>query len=214
MVAVPDPATHGLTAEEITRHYDEGEVVYVGAHPTDYVLRIEEPNPAWAQRYDEVARDVVATLGSRALHLQHIGSTSVPGLPAKPIIDIDLTVADPTVEAAYVPALETLGFVHWLTEPDWHGHRLLKLLDEPRVHLHVFGPNCPEVVRHQMFRDWLAAHPEDRQRYAGTKRSAAEHMAATGEDNGALGFGMRYNRVKEPIVRDIYDRMFAAAGLR
>ena len=128
MVAVPDPETRGLTAEEITRHYDEGEVVYVGAHPTDYVLRIEEPNPSWSQRYEVVAGEVVAALGPRALHLQHMGSTSVPGLPAKPIIDIDLTVADPTIEAAYVPALEAIGFVHWLTEPNWHGHRLLKLL--------------------------------------------------------------------------------------
>lgn len=209
-----DARTRVPTIEEVARHHDEGEIFYVGARATDYVLRIEEPHPAWNQRYDDVERLVVAALGPRALHLQHIGSTSVPDLPAKPIIDIDLTVADPTLEGAYVPALEAIGFVHWLTQPDWHEHRLLKLLDEPRVHLHVFGPHCPEPVRHQMFRDWLVAHPEDRQRYAAAKREAADQMAATGQDNGALGFGMRYNRVKEPVVRDIYERMFIAAGLR
>lgn len=199
-------------SEEITRHHDEGEVIYVGAHPTDYTLRIEEPDPSWARRYGELEAEVVAALGGRALDIQHIGSTAVPSLPAKPIIDIDLAVADPDDEAAYVPDLEALGYVHWLTEPDWHRHRLLKRLDEPRVHLHVFGPDCPELVRHRMFRDWLIAHPEERSRYAEVKRAAAAQMTATGDDNGALGFGMRYNRVKEPAVREIYHRMFRAAG--
>ena len=202
-----------MTPDEIIRHHDEGTVIYVRAFPTDYTLRIEEPDPAWSQRFAVLADDIVATLGDRVLDLQHVGSTSVPGLPAKPIIDVDLTVADPADEASYIPELETLGYLHWLTEPDWHGHRLLKMLAEPRVHLHVFGPGCPEVVRHQMFREWLTAHAEDRERYAGAKRCAAAEMAATGEDNGDLGFGMRYNRIKEPVVREIYDRMFRAAGL-
>lgn len=136
-----------------------------------------------------------------------------PPAAAKPIIDIDLAVADPGDEASYLPALEALGYVHWLTEPDWHQHRLLKQLGEPRVHLHVFGPDCPELVRHRMFRDWLVAHPADRARYADAKRAAAAEMAATGGDNGALDSGMRYNRAKEPLVRDIYHRMFRAAGL-
>ncbi|WP_107774547.1 GrpB family protein [Nocardioides sediminis] len=201
------------TPAEITRHHAEADVVYVGAHRTGYTVRIEEPDPTWSERYRRLEAEVRAVLGDRVLGIQHIGSTSVPGLPAKPVIDIDLTVADPIDEASYVPPLERLGFVHWLTEPDWHEHRLLKQLDEPRTHLHVFGPDCPEVVRHRMFRDWLVAHPEDRERYAAAKRAAAAEMAATGDDNGVLGFGMRYNRVKEPVVREIYDRMFRAAGL-
>jgi GrpB-like predicted nucleotidyltransferase (UPF0157 family) len=65
-----------------------------------------------------------------------------------------------------------------------------------------------------MFRDWLIAHPDDRDRYAAAKRRAAAELAATGDDNGALGFGMRYNRIKEPVVHEIYERMFRAAGLR
>lgn len=201
------------TPEDITRHHDEGEVIYVGAHPTSYTLRVVEPDPAWAQQYAALAADVLGALGDKAVAIQHVGSTAVPGLPAKPIIDVDLTVPDPDDEAAYVPSLEGLGYVHWLTEPSWHRHRLLKQLHEPRVHLHVFGPDCPEVIRHRMFRDWLIAHPEDRERYATAKRRAASEMAATGEDNGALGYGMRYNRVKEPVVHAIYERMFRAAGL-
>ncbi|WP_374457246.1 GrpB family protein [Nocardioides sp.] len=199
--------------EEIVRHRDEGEVVYVGAHPTGYVMRIVEPDPSWPQRYAELEARISAALGDRLLAIQHIGSTSVPGLPAKPIIDIDLAVADPADEAAYAPALESIGLVHWLTEPDWHQHRLFKLLTEPRVHLHVFGPDCPEMVRHQLFRDWLVAHPEDRAAYADAKRSALATLDATGDDHGALGFGMRYNAIKEPVVHDIYQRMFRAAGL-
>jgi GrpB-like predicted nucleotidyltransferase (UPF0157 family) len=201
------------TTEEITRHHDEVDVVYVGAHPTGYTLRIEESDPTWAQRYGVLEAQILEGLGDRVIGIQHIGSTAIPGLPAKPIIDIDLVVADPADEAAYVADLEALGYVHWLTEPDWHQHRLLKQLQEPRVHLHVFGKDCPEIIRHQMFRDWLIAHPEDRTRYADAKRIAAAEMTATGDDNGALGFGMRYNRIKEPLVRDIYHRMFRAAGL-
>ncbi|MFZ2504116.1 MAG: GrpB family protein [Nocardioides sp.] len=199
--------------EEITRHHTQGEVIYVGAHATDYKLRIMEPDARWPGIYAAVESQIRAALGSGVLDIQHIGSTSVPGLPAKPIIDVDLTVADPTDEAAYIPALQRLGYVHWLTEPDWHQHRLLKHLGEPRVHVHVFGPGCPEVIRHRMFRDWLRINTDDRGRYAAAKRVAAAQMAATGEDHGALGFGMRYNEIKEPIVRAIYARMFQAAGL-
>lgn len=201
------------TPEEITRHHDEGEVIYVGAHPTAYVVRIADPDPAWPQRYAELEEQISGALGERLLDVQHIGSTSVPGLPAKPIIDIDVAVADPMDEAAYVPALESIGLVHWLTEPEWHQHRLFKLLTEPRVHVHVFGPDCPEPVRHRMFRDWLIEHPEDRELYAAAKRSALAQVGTPGADHGALGFGMRYNSVKQPVVREIYDRMFRASGL-
>ena len=210
----------GLTPEEldaITRHTDGGEVVYVDAQPTDYELRVAEPDPTWPQQYDELAAAVVGALGDRVFEIHHVGSTSVPGLPAKPILDVDLVVADPTDEAAYVPDLRALGLVHWLTEPDWHQHRLLKRLgatpDEPRVHLHVFAPGCPEVVRHLMFRDWLRTHAEDRDRYAAAKREALAALDATGEDHGALGAGMRYNAFKEPVVHEIYAAMFRAAGL-
>jgi GrpB-like predicted nucleotidyltransferase (UPF0157 family) len=82
-----------------------------------------------------VGGPVRAALGDRILAIQHLGSTAVPGLVATPVIDIDLAVADPADEAAFAPALEQLGLVHWLTEPDWHQHRLFKHLGEPRVHL-------------------------------------------------------------------------------
>jgi GrpB-like predicted nucleotidyltransferase (UPF0157 family) len=140
-------------------------------------------------------------MGAAALDVEHLGSTAVPGLAAKPVIDIDLTVADPVQEDAYVPALETIGYVLALREPSWHQHRLLQL-DEPRVNLHVFGPDCPENIRHRMFRDWLRGHDEDRDLYARAKQAAAGGMLEV----------MAYNKRKEATVREIYERMFRAAG--
>jgi GrpB-like predicted nucleotidyltransferase (UPF0157 family) len=78
------------------------------------------------------------------LQLEHVGSTSVPGLAAKPVIDIDLTVADPGRERDYVPALEMIGFRLMIREPWWHGHRMLQA-DEPPCNLHVFGFDSPRA---------------------------------------------------------------------
>ena len=105
-------------------------------------------------------------LGHRVLALEHVGSTSVPGLPTKPIIDIDLTVVDSSDEVAYVPALERVGFVLTIREPRWHQHRCLTSTD-PKSNVEVWGPGSPEAIRHTMFRDWLRTHPDDRARYAG-----------------------------------------------
>lgn len=98
--------------------------------------------------------------------------------------------------------------MHTIREPWWHEHRLLKL-DEPRAFVHVFGPDCPEVIGHLMFRRWLLEHPEDLTAYAEAKRSAA---SVVNEREGG-GTGMDYKLVKEPVVRAIYDRMFRAHGM-
>jgi GrpB-like predicted nucleotidyltransferase (UPF0157 family) len=136
------------------------------------------------------------------LRIDHTGSTAVPGLAAKPVIDMDLTVQDPADEETYVNALEKLGYQLIIREPDWHQHRCLRL-DVPRVNLHVFGPDCRENTRHLLFRDWLRAHPEERELYEQAKRAAVE---------GAR-YVMDYNLSKQPVIRDIYARVFRAAGL-
>jgi GrpB-like predicted nucleotidyltransferase (UPF0157 family) len=176
-----------------------------GARP-DTGIEIAEPDPAWPQRYDELAARIRGALGWRALQLEHVGSTSVPGLPAKPVIDIDLTVADPDREADYVPALEKIDFRLVIREPWWYGHRVL-LTDEPRCNLHVFGLDSPETVRHRIFRDWLRGNPGERERYAQAKRQAAAAANAAGEHV------MEYNARKQQVVREIYHRAFVAAGL-
>jgi GrpB-like predicted nucleotidyltransferase (UPF0157 family) len=145
-------------------------------------------------------------LGWRVLQLDHVGSTAVPGLAAKPVIDIDLTVADPGRERDYVPALEAAGFRLVIREPWWYGHRLLQA-DEPRCHLHAFGFDSPELVKHRIFRDWLRGNPGERDGYAAAKRRAASEANAAGEHV------MQYNARKQQVIREIYHRAFAAAGL-
>ena len=169
-------------------------------------IDMTDPDPAWPQRYEQLARRIRAALGWRALQLEHVGSTSVPGLVAKPVIDIDLTVADPGREQAYVPALAEIGFRLVIREPWWYGHRALRA-DEPFCNLHVFGFDSPEAIRHRIFRDWLRGNPDDRERYAAAKRLAAAEANAAGEHV------MQYNARKEEVIREIYHRAFAATGL-
>jgi GrpB-like predicted nucleotidyltransferase (UPF0157 family) len=111
-------------------------------------------------------------LGERALGIEHTGSTAVPGLAAKPVIDITLAVADSANEAVYVPALAGAGYVLCIREPEWHQHRMFKGPDTD-VNLHIFSSGCPEIGRILRFRDWLRTHPKDRELYARTKRALA-----------------------------------------
>ncbi len=169
-------------------------------------VAVVAPDHTWPEWYAKLASRIRAALGWRALNLDHVGSTSVPGLAAKPIIDIDLTVADPNDESAYVPALEAAGFELAVREPWWYGHRVLRATDPP-CHLHVFGYDSPELIKHRIFRDWLRGNADERELYARTKREAADAANAGGEHV------MQYNARKEQVIREIYRRAFVAAGL-
>jgi GrpB-like predicted nucleotidyltransferase (UPF0157 family) len=169
-------------------------------------IEVADPDPAWPRQYDGLAARIRGVLGWRVLQLEHVGSTSVPGLAAKPVIDIDLTVADPGREQDYVPALEKAGFRLEIREPWWYGHRVLRA-DEPRCNLHVFGFDSPEPVRHRIFRDWLRGNPAERDRYAAAKRQAASEANTAGEHV------MQYNARKQQVIREIYHRAFVAANL-
>lgn len=135
------------------------------------------------------------------LEIEHVGSTAVPDLPAKPVIDIDLIVPDPEREEQYVPALQALGYDLTIRERSWYQHRMLRR-EEPRVNLHVFGPACPEHARHVLFRDWLRQQPADRKRYAEAKMLAKDGVD-TAHD---------YNRRKQDVVLDIYQAIFKSRG--
>ncbi len=158
------------------------------------------PDPEWMRSYEVLRDRVVTALGDRVLAIEHVGSTAVPGLWAKPLIDIDLTVADSAKEDAWLPCLEAAGFELRVRESDPEEHRVLRGL-EPTSNLHVFSPAAREARRHTMFRDWLRAHPEDRDRYAQVKRALA-----------ARGFTdhMLYNNAKASFVYDVYEEIFAA----
>ena len=195
------------TVEAITRHADAdpADIEWVG-EPRRLSLVVVDYDATWPAQFAELAERIRSALGDRVLALEHVGSTSVPGLSAKPVIDIDLTVADTRREAAYVPALERVGFTLQLREPPWHEHRLL-IVTSPAANVHVWSPDSPEAIRHRMFRDWLRDHPEERVKYADAKRSSADSSNAAGEDV------MDYNLRKQPVVREILDRMFRAHGL-
>jgi len=183
-----------------------GANVWVAGAGPEIGIEVIDPDPDWPRQYDALAGRIREALGWRVLQLEHVGSTAVPGLPAKPVIDIDLTVADPGREQDYVPALEAAGFRLRVREPWWHGHRVLRA-DEPPCNLHVFGFDSPELIKHRIFRDWLRGNPGDRDRYAAIKRQAAADANAAGEHV------MQYNARKQQVIREIYHRAFTAAGL-
>ncbi len=178
--------------EEIAR----ARVVPVGPEPVEVVA----PDPAWRSDFRRVEARIREALGDRALAVEHVGSTSVPGLWAKPLIDVDLTVADSADEAAYVPVMEAAGFVLRGREPEWEQHRMFRGT-EPTSNVHVWSPGAIEPRRTATFRDWLRDHQDDRAAYAGLKRALAEQ-----------GFTdvMDYNTAKGGFIYDIYERIFAA----
>ena len=170
----------------------------VGKSPEQVV--VVPPDPTWPDRYDVVAARVRTALGDRVLSLEHVGSTSVPGLWAKPVIDVDLVVEDSAREDAYVPDLEAAGFVLRAREPHWQEHRVFRG-QAPASVLHVWSPDSQEPARHLVFRDWLRTHDDDRAAYGALKAEL-----------GTRGFtdGMDYNNHKAALVYDIYERIFAA----
>jgi GrpB-like predicted nucleotidyltransferase (UPF0157 family) len=140
--------------------------------PLDGPVTLAEYDPAWPERYAALARVIRRALGDAVVLVEHVGSTSVPGLVAKPIVDIVLAVSDSANEAAYVTALEGEGYALRICEPDWYEHRMLKGSGTD-VNLHVFSAGCPEIDRMLVFRDLLRADPAKRDRYAAVKRQLA-----------------------------------------
>ena len=134
-------------------------------------ITLAEYDPEWPRLFGREEARIRSILGDRVVRLEHTGSTSVPGLAAKPIIDITMTVADVLDEPAYATDLETAGYrlIIREREPDWYDHRVFKGPDT-NVNLHVFSAGCREVDRMVGFRDWLRTHDDDRKLYEDTKR--------------------------------------------
>ena len=143
--------------------------------PHNAPIALVEYDPRWPDLFVREAARVRAALGPVAVRVEHVGSTSIPGLCAKPIIDMLLAVPDSAHEPSYVPALESAGCVLVIREPEWLEHRLLKGPDTD-VNLHVFTAGEPEIDRMLAFRDWLRSHDEDRERYAEVKRALARRV--------------------------------------
>ena len=153
-------------------------------------------DPGWPALFEREAARLRGLLGAQILLLEHIGSTSVPGLAAKPIIDILLVVADPAGEDRYVAPLEQAGYRLVIREPDWHQHRVLKGPDTD-INLHVHAEGSPEISRNLRFRDHLRADQADRGLYQRAKQElAARHWA----------YIQQYADAKSGVVLDILRR--------
>lgn len=159
-------------------------------------IEIADYDPGWPRLFAREAGRVRAALGDRVLLLEHVGSTAVPGLPAKPRIDILLVVADSADEPSYVPALEAAGYVLRIREPDWYEHRMFKGPDTD-LNLHVFSPDCPEVERMLLFRDRLRGNEPDRRLYERAKRELARREWT---------YVQNYADAKAPVVEEIIAR--------
>jgi GrpB-like predicted nucleotidyltransferase (UPF0157 family) len=164
--------------------------------PLEGPIQLAEYDPAWPVLFRREAARIRAALEERVLLLEHVGSTSVPGLAAKPRIDILLVVEDSSNEAGYVPSLEAAGYVLQIREPKWHEHRMFKGPDTD-INLHVFSRGCPEIERMLLFRDWLCCNPTDRELYERTKRGLAKKK---------WKYGQNYADAKTEVVLEILQR--------
>ena len=166
--AIPSrPPSVQTTSEEAMRAVTIGELVVLAGR-----VELSAYDPAWPRLFEREADRIRTALGDRVPLLEHVGSTSVPGLSAKPIIDILLGVADSADEASYVPPLEAAGYVLRIREPEWLEHRLFRGTN-PAVNIHVFTEGIAEIDRMLAFRDWLRSHDEERELYEDTKRELA-----------------------------------------
>jgi len=189
-MAHPDPTDVAWYDAELAR------VTVDGAQPLSTPIEIREYDPRWPLLYQREEVRIRSALGELVVRIAHAGSTSVPGLPAKPIIDIVLEVPDSAREPGYVPRLEAAGYVLRIREPEWFEHRLFKGPDT-NVNLHVFGPSCVEVDRMLLFRDWLRTNAADRELYASAKRELASRN---------WKYMQQYADAKTAIVREIMAR--------
>ena len=189
-MAARDPEDLAAYEEELNR------VRIGGAQPLSGPIELREYDPQWPAWYEREEARIRSALGDRVVRIAHVGSTSVPGLAAKPIIDIGLEVPDSADEAAYVPDLEAAGYVLRIREPDWFEHRLLKGPDTD-ANVHVFTAGCEEFDRMVLFRDRLRANPADRSLYETTKRELAARD---------WKYGQQYADAKTDVVREIMSR--------
>ena len=184
-----------LTEEEI-RAATVGELT-----PHAATIHVAAYDPEWPRLFQREDERIRGALGERVLQLEHVGSTSVPGLAAKPLIDMTLVVTDSSDEGGYIPDLEAAGYVLTIREPDWHEHRLLKGPDT-NVNLHVFSEGCAEVGRMLAFRDWLRTHDDDREVYERAKRDLAARE---------WKYVQNYADAKTAVVQEIMARVLPAS---
>lgn len=185
----PDDVAAALLAAFAAGQLVEVELIG-GVEQRDIVLVAHDR--AWPARFDAERRRIVDALG-QGVRVEHIGSTAVPGLVAKPIVDMQVSVADVGVEASYLPALVAAGYELRVRE---RGHLMFRT-PERDVHIHVCGAGSEWEERHLAFRDRLRSSAADRDRYAAVKRALAAH------DWSSMN---AYAAAKSDVIAGIMDR--------
>lgn len=159
--------------ERVAYSAEQADAIWVGERPKlNSTITLVEYDSEWPRLFDREAERIRGILGDVVLVLEHVGSTSVPGLCAKPIIDILLVVPDSSDEGRYLPQLEAAGYRLVIREPDREQHRVLKGPDTD-INLHVYSPRSVEIERYRVFRGRLRAHPEELELYSKAKRKLA-----------------------------------------
>jgi GrpB-like predicted nucleotidyltransferase (UPF0157 family) len=133
--------------------------------PEKRTIAIDPYSPAWPARFEEHRGCITEALGTVACRVDHIGSTAVTGLAAKPIVDIQISVVDVDHEASYLDPLLAAGYRLRVREP---GHRMFRT-PELDVHIHVCDAGSEWERRHLLLRDWLRQSADDRAAYAALK---------------------------------------------
>jgi GrpB-like predicted nucleotidyltransferase (UPF0157 family) len=168
------------------------ESVLVGGRERREIV-IVDYDPSWPVRFERERDRLQQALGELALRIEHIGSTAVPGLAAKPIIDVLVEVADPEADDAIVPPLETVGYELRVREL---GHRMLRTRERD-VHVHIWRAGDHELARQLTFRDQLRRARADRLAYERLKRELAARKWSDMND---------YADAKGPLIEQILAR--------
>ena len=203
VTAVAPVGRHGILVVRrwiVVRPITMDEVLIGGIEKRQIV--IADYDPRWPEQFQKHAEVLARALGGTALAIEHVGSTSVPQLAAKPIIAIDVLVQASSNEATYLPAFVQAGYLLRVREPDWHEHRMFRT-PELDVHVHVFSAGCVEFRRHIAFRNHLRRCKEDRLLYESVKRKLAEQDWS---DMNA------YAHAKTEVVEQILVRALREAG--
>jgi len=179
------------------RNDEEPDKITIGERrPHNAQITLSDYDPKWPEIFQFECNRIRNVLGKRALMIEHVGSTSVPGLPAKPIIDILLVVSNSADESTYIPDLEHIGYILRIREPNWFEHRLLKGTNFP-VNLHVFTQETEEIDKMILFRNHLRSNEKDKELYSKTKRNLAKKK---------WKYVQNYADAKSEVVDEILSR--------
>ncbi|MBE3002414.1 GrpB family protein [Nocardiopsis sp. HNM0947] len=179
-----------------TRGQDRPSPELASKNLVDGRVYLAEPDPKWPYLFEREALRIRQALGERVLLLEHVGSTAVPGLIAKPCVDILLCVDEPADEDAYVPDLEKVGYTLAIRKPDWHDHRVLGG-NQVNINLHVFAPECEQVGFLLRLRDHLCEDADARARYTEVKTALAERT---------WDHILEYVDAKTEVVQELLDQ--------